>query len=106
MSSNDLDAYQCQAIGFAVYKEQLYPFFALAEETGEVLGALAKYSRKTGTPDFTDDVLVAKLRDELGDVLWNVANAASELGVSLSDLANENIEKLMVRLANNSIVER
>ena len=106
MRNRDLDTYQHQAIGFAVYKEPLYPFLALAEETGEVLGALAKYSRKTGAPDFTDPALVGKLRDELGDVLWNVANAASELGVSLSDIATENIDKLTFRLVTNTIVER
>jgi NTP pyrophosphatase (non-canonical NTP hydrolase) len=34
---------------------------------------------------------------ELGDVLWYVAQIASELGVDLEDVAQANLEKLLSR---------
>jgi NTP pyrophosphatase (non-canonical NTP hydrolase) len=34
---------------------------------------------------------------ELGDVLWYVAQLASELGLELEDIARENLEKLSSR---------
>lgn len=38
-----------------------------------------------------------KLIEELGDVLWYVAEAASAVGVNLSDVAAQNIAKLQKR---------
>ena len=38
--------YSRRARAFAQYKHADYPILALAEEAGEVLGKLAKYSRK------------------------------------------------------------
>ena len=36
----------------------------------------------------------AAMSKELGDVLWYVAQLASELGLALEDVARENLEKL------------
>ena len=36
---------------------------------------------------------------ELGDVLWYVAQLASELDLSLDDIAKQNLEKLFSRQA-------
>ena len=38
-----------------------------------------------------------KLIDELGDILWYVANCASELDIKMDDLATRNVEKLLSR---------
>ena len=38
-----------------------------------------------------------KLIDELGDILWYVANCASELGIELETVANRNVTKLNSR---------
>ncbi|HET7131481.1 MAG TPA: nucleoside triphosphate pyrophosphohydrolase family protein [Gammaproteobacteria bacterium] len=43
------------------------------------------------------DVDRDKLREELGDVLWYVAEAASVLGLSLDDVAQTNVAKLQAR---------
>lgn len=40
---------------------------------------------------------VAKLAEELGDVLWYVAGVASSYGIELSDVAEFNIDKLKQR---------
>ena len=39
-----------------------------------------------------------ELKKELGDVLWYVAQLATELGLSLRDIAGANIEKLRSRM--------
>lgn len=38
-----------------------------------------------------------KLIDELGDILWYVANCASELNIDLSEVASRNVDKLFSR---------
>ena len=43
------------------------------------------------------------LKYELGDVLWYMAQIATELGLSLDDVAQANIEKLTSRLERNQI---
>ena len=39
----------------------------------------------------------AKIVDELGDTLWYAARVASELGLSLGDVAEQNLDKLAAR---------
>ena len=45
----------------------------------------------------TKEECYPKIMDELGDIMWYVANSAETLGVSLSDIAELNINKLMAR---------
>lgn len=92
------DEYQEKAKSTAIYKLEagqvpVYPFFGLAEEAGEVLGKMAKYTRD-GWPV---EKLREEVRKELGDVLWNVANIAADLGLSLEDVARCNLDKLAAR---------
>lgn len=63
----------------------------LAGETGEVVDILKKAVFHGHETD------VAKLKDELGDVLWYLANLATELDLNLEDIADQNIEKLRKR---------
>jgi len=37
------------------------------------------------------------LKDELGDVLWYLAEAASAVGLDLEDIASHNVDKLIKR---------
>jgi len=46
------------------------------------------------------------LADELGDVLWYVAEAASASGLNLGDLAHQNVEKLRRRYPEGFSEER
>lgn len=43
----------------------------------------------------------AKLKKELGDVLWYIAMAAKELGYTLGEIAEDNVVKLAARSASN-----
>lgn len=68
-------------------------------EAGEVQGKLKKIIRDD------EGVVTDEKRDalagELGDVLWYVANLASELGLGLEDIAVANVEKLLSRKERN-----
>lgn len=72
----------------------LYPVLALAEEAGEVAGKVAKYVRKSDT-DYNTLREVVKL--ELGDVLYQLSEAARQFGYTLDEIAEGNVAKLMDR---------
>jgi len=72
-----------------------YPSLGLAGEAGEV----AEHAKKAIRDDrgtVTDERRLAMAK-ELGDVLWYVAQLASELGLELEDIARANLEKLSSR---------
>lgn len=73
----------------------LYPAIALGGETGEFLDKVKKIYRDSGGVYTHADrnALVA----ELGDVLWYVAEIATQLSVDLSAVAEANLEKLRSR---------
>ena len=73
----------------------------LAGEAGEVAEKTKKLIRDTNgeiTADFRKEI--AK---ELGDVLWYVAGIASVLGLTLTKIARQNIEKLFSRKRRGKI---
>ncbi len=68
-----------------------YAVLNLASEAGEVTGKYAKSLRDEVSVDTKE---VAK---ELGDVLWCLNLAAVEIGYSLEEIAQMNVEKLRSR---------
>lgn len=74
-----------------------YPTLGLSGESGEIANKVKKVMRGDPGADFSG------VPDELGDVLWYLAAIASDLGVSLEDVARENIEKLFDRRARGVI---
>ena len=52
--------------------------------------------------EFSAEVIAA-LQLELGDVLWYVAQLATELGLELDQVAQANLDKLASRSARNVI---
>jgi NTP pyrophosphatase (non-canonical NTP hydrolase) len=70
-------------------------------EAGEVQGKVKKIWRDDDGV-ITDEKRAAIL-GELGDVLWYVSQAASELNSSLSDIAQANIDKLFDRRARGVV---
>jgi NTP pyrophosphatase (non-canonical NTP hydrolase) len=100
----DLDDYQQAARRTAVYPEfhrVIYPALGLASEAGEVAGKIKKVLRDQGG-DFAQAPIDA-LKDELGDVLWYVAVLAADLGLSLDQIARDNLAKLQSRLARGRL---
>lgn len=72
-----------------------YPALGLAGEAGEV----AEHAKKAIRDDdgAIGEERRAAMAKELGDVLWYVAQLASELGLDLDRIAQNNLEKLLSR---------
>lgn len=97
------EEYQQAARATALYPKRLnnleYPTLGLAGEAGEVANIVKKIQRDFGG-EITDETR-AKLKDELGDVLWYIAACADELGLTLAEIAEFNVEKLAARHKKN-----
>jgi NTP pyrophosphatase (non-canonical NTP hydrolase) len=93
------EEYQKKSRETAIYpdlgKNFIYPTLGLAGESGEVAEKIKKILRdKGGVVDEETKVEIAK---ELGDVIWYLAQISTELGLSLEEIASENIKKLQSR---------
>lgn len=80
----------------------LYPLIGLVNEAGEVAGKIKKILRGDNGANPTEDAIFgavgdAGIADELGDVLWYLAMLAADLGFTLEEIAEMNIEKLTSR---------
>lgn len=89
--------YQRAAMSTAIYPNRgsnlAYPTLGLCGESGEVAEKVKKYYRD-GT---SADELGEQVAKELGDVLWYITAIAWELGWTLDDIAEMNIQKLASR---------
>jgi len=101
----DFQAYQERSRATARYPQAgtnpIYPTLGLCGEAGEVADKVKKVLRdREGHFDTAvrDDLLL-----ELGDVLWYVAQLATELDLSLEAIAEANLAKLSSRAARNVI---
>lgn len=102
MNFNDYQLKSRKTAGYpAIGHPVIYPVLGLANEAGEVAGKVKKVFRdKEGKiSEETRDALKA----ELGDVLWYLAQVATELGLTLDEIAEHNIEKLYGRLERGKI---
>lgn len=99
--------YQKKSRKTAVYPKSkycdgiFYPTLGLSGEAGEVAEKVKKVLRD-------DNGVVTKekkeeLKKELGDVLWYVSQIATDLKLSLDDIAKTNLEKLSSRLKRGKL---
>lgn len=79
----------------------VYPTLGLVNEAGELAGKVKKIFRDRDGVVSEDDR--EALKYELGDVLWYLAQIATELDLSLDEIASANLEKLFSRLERNQI---
>ncbi len=95
----NFEEYQTAASATALYPKRLdnleYPTLGLAGEAGEVANIVKKIQRDHAGV-ITDEVR-GKLKDELGDVLWYISACADELGLTLAEVAEFNVDKLAKR---------
>ncbi len=101
----DFNDYQKKSKKTALYPDQgnnyIYPTLGLAGESGEVAEKIKKVIRdKAGKIDDADRIAITK---ELGDVLWYISQLSTELGISLDNVAEENIKKLESRLKKGTL---
>ena len=79
----------------------IYPTLGLVNEAGEVAGKIKKVFRdKNG--EISAETREA-LKAELGDVLWYISQVCTELDLSLDEVAEANIVKLLDRQARGKI---
>ncbi|RJQ30756.1 hypothetical protein C4572_03720 [Candidatus Parcubacteria bacterium] len=93
------EQYQKQSRETAIYPDKgrnfIYPTLGLAGEAGEVAEKIKKVLRDKG--GIVDETVRQELAKELGDVLWYLSQIATELNLSLEEIAAKNIEKLLSR---------
>jgi NTP pyrophosphatase (non-canonical NTP hydrolase) len=87
--------------GVEHYINYIYPALGLAEEAGEVAGKYAKAVRDNA--GVIDEKRKQEIVKELGDVLWFVSELCTNLGVTLEDVAQKNIDKLASRKERGKI---
>jgi NTP pyrophosphatase (non-canonical NTP hydrolase) len=101
----DFQTYQQRSRATARYPDAgsnpIYPTLGLCGEAGEVAEKVKKVLRDGGGQ--FDGPIREALKLELGDVLWYVAQLASELDLSLEAIAEANLAKLASRAARNVI---
>lgn len=99
ITTMNFEDYQSEASQTALYPRRMsnleYPTLGLAGEAGEVANIVKKIQRDHGGV-INDDTRL-KLKDELGDVLWYISACADELGLTLKEVAEFNVQKLAKR---------
>ena len=76
-----------------------YPALGLCGEAGEAAEKVKKALRDDG--GVLTEERRAALAAELGDVLWYVAQLATEAGLDLDEIAEDNLAKLLSRKERN-----
>ena len=95
----DFRDYQKLSRKTAIYPQRgknfIYPTLGLAGEAGEVAEKIKKVLRDN--QGIVDQPRKEEIAKELGDVLWYLAQIATELGLSLEEVAKGNLKKLSSR---------
>jgi NTP pyrophosphatase (non-canonical NTP hydrolase) len=94
--------YQALAKTTAIYPPEyklIYPTLGLSGEAGEVAEKIKKVLRDN--KGVLDEAKRQEIKKELGDVLWYIAAIASDLDLSLEDIAQSNYDKLNSRRERN-----
>ena len=101
----DFNDYQKKSRLTAIYPDKdnnfVYPTLGLVGEAGEVAEKIKKILRDKGGIINDDDR--QEINKELGDVLWYLAQMATELKLDLDAVAQNNLDKLFSRLDRNKL---
>ena len=98
----NFNEYQKHARSTAIYPKEykvIYPALGLCGEAGEVAEKVKKIVRGDDRLNNVTSSIVM----ELGDVLWYVAVLADDLGVTLEEIAQANVDKLKSRMKRKKI---
>ena len=94
--------YQEEAKKTKLYPDKiLYPMLGLVCEAGEVA---QKVKRVILCGDDIDEETRSEIADELGDVLWYIANIADDIGYDLGAIALNNLSKVTKRKEEGKII--
>ncbi len=81
--------YQKQAIKTSQTPDLIVPLLGLAGETGELLTEYKKYLRDGEA----HKLFTERIQEELGDLLWYIADVASKFDLDLGKIAETNLQK-------------
>lgn len=99
------DEYQKESRKTAKYPDIgnnfVYPTLGLAGESGEVAEKIKKVWRDNNCQ--INEVEKREVTKELGDVMWYLSQLATELNLSLENIALFNLQKINLRKQNNKI---
>lgn len=96
--------YQEHALETAIYPAEsriIYPTLGLTGEAGEVADKVKKIIRDNHK-EFTAEKK-AEIMKEIGDVLWYCATLSHDLGYTLDEVAQTNVDKLRSRMERSKI---
>ncbi len=79
----------------------VYPTLGLVGEAGEVAEKIKKALRDHA--GVVDEARKKEIMEELGDVLWYMAQLSTELGLDLEDVAAGNLAKLRSRMERGQL---
>ena len=98
----NLNEYQHEAMSFRMETaDESYALFGLVGEVGELFSFIAKIVRDT--PTLTDEQVRDYVKKELGDILWMISAIADDNDLSMSEVAEGNIQKLSSRKERGTI---
>jgi len=101
----NFEEYQKKSRETAIYPEKdnnfVYPVLGLVGEAGEIAEKIKKVLRDS--EGVINDQEKIEIKKELGDVLWYLAQIATELNLSLGGVAQANLEKLESRKQRNKL---
>src|SRR5438105_13234403 len=80
----------------------IVPMLGLAGETGQLLSEYKKHLRDGEAHRLFKE----RVCEELGDLLWYIANVATKFELKLGDIASGNLAKVKERWANGRIEAR
>ena len=92
------EAARTSSAPFPERERLLVQTLGLCGEAGEVANLVKKHAWHGAALD------AVRMTDELGDVLWYLADLATALGVSLEDVAAGNVAKLRRRYPDGFVV--
>lgn len=99
-----LNEYQDGARTTAIYPAEskiVYPTLGLTGEAGEVADKVKKVIRDN--QGCFDDERKHQIALELGDVMWYAASLAHDLGFTLEEVCQMNLDKLASRMKRDKI---
>jgi NTP pyrophosphatase (non-canonical NTP hydrolase) len=105
----NFNEYQKKATATALYPRVgnnfVYPTLGLVGEAGEVAEKVKKLIRdkQIEDPALLSQADKEALQKELGDVLWYIAQIATELKLNLADVAEMNLTKLQSRRERDTL---